>query len=60
MAFRNSVKATTDLVKKADSKPAIVRHGVHHYRKVNHDDQLIEVVYNPTTEVLDQGLATFF
>jgi len=50
--FRNSVTATTELVKKADSKPAVVRHGVHHLRKINHDDPLVDVVYNSTTEVL--------
>ena len=49
--FRNSVKSTTELVKKADSKPAIVRHGVHHFRKINHDDPIVNVVYNPSTEV---------
>jgi len=48
---RNSVKLSIDLVKKADVQPATIRHGVHHLRKINSDEQIVDVVYNPTTEV---------
>nr|XP_026692602.1 WD repeat-containing protein 97-like isoform X1 [Ciona intestinalis] len=44
--LRKSVKSTTDLVKKSDIRPAVVSHGVHHIRKIGHDDAIVDVTYN--------------
>nr|CAB3258861.1 WD repeat-containing protein KIAA1875-like [Phallusia mammillata] len=48
--LRNSVKLTTDLVKKSDVLPSTVSHGVHHLRKINHDEEILDVLYNPVAE----------
>uniref|UniRef100_H2Y1R1 Uncharacterized protein n=1 Tax=Ciona intestinalis TaxID=7719 RepID=H2Y1R1_CIOIN len=44
--YKKSVKSTTDLVKKSDIRPAVVSHGVHHIRKIGHDDAIVDVTYN--------------
>lgn len=48
--LRNSVKLSTDLMKKADTKPSTVTHGIHHQRKLNHDEPLHCVIYNTIAE----------
>nr|XP_039256457.1 WD repeat-containing protein 97-like isoform X1 [Styela clava] len=48
--LRNSVKLLTDLMKKDDVKPSTITHGIHHQRKLNHDEPLRCVIYNAITE----------
>lgn len=48
--LRNSVRLLTDLMKKDDVKPVVITHGIHHQRKLNHDEPLKCVVYNAITE----------
>lgn len=46
------MKISTDLIKKADAQSSVITHGIHHERKLNHDDELRSVIYNTVTEVL--------
>ncbi|CAK8684815.1 unnamed protein product [Clavelina lepadiformis] len=61
--LRRSVKLSTDLVKKADVLPSTVSHGVHHIRKINHDEEILDIAYNPTSEefiTVDQQFIRIF
>lgn len=48
--LRESIRDTTKLVSNADTKSIHIGHGVHHTRKINHVDPLMDVLFNPQTQ----------
>lgn len=49
--IRHSVCHAIDVLKKADIKDAIVRHGVHHRRCLNHTEDIVDLIYNKIDKV---------
>ncbi|CAD5122796.1 DgyrCDS11202 [Dimorphilus gyrociliatus] len=61
--IRHSVCHAIDVLKKADVKDAIVRHGVHHRRCLNHSEDITRLIYNKVDRNFitldDQKIRTF-
>lgn len=47
----NSLKAATEIMKKANSQDIIVTHGIVHVRRLNHPKVITDVLYNKNTKV---------
>ncbi|XP_022106675.1 WD repeat-containing protein 97-like isoform X2 [Acanthaster planci] len=48
--LRESIRKTTREVARADAAEVHIGHGVHHLRKINHTEPLMDVMYNTETE----------
>ncbi|XP_038077425.1 WD repeat-containing protein 97-like isoform X3 [Patiria miniata] len=49
-ALRESIRKTTREVARADAAEIHIGHGVHHLRKINHTEPVLDVMYNKETE----------
>ena len=49
--IRHCVRYAVDVMTKADTKDAVVGHGVHHRRRINHLECLQQIIYNKKTRV---------
>ncbi|CAH1779292.1 unnamed protein product [Owenia fusiformis] len=61
--LQNSIHNATKLVTKADIKDILISHGVHHGRKLNHVNEIKQVIQNPKTKefiTLDGKLLRMF
>ena len=49
--LRESIRKTTKEVARVDSMEIHIGHGIHHLRKINHVNPLLDVIYNAETQV---------
>ena len=49
--IRQSVRYAIDATLKADTKDLTVGHGIHHSRRLNHSQPIIQMIYNKVDKV---------
>lgn len=50
--LRDSMQSTVQAVTKADTKDLVISHGIHHLRKLNHQNRLTSVIFLTDQKVI--------